>query len=88
MRSDCKCHYDNRNKDMICMSKICMRGNCAVRFISNLLKEKVHPWYGINNKQILIIPGIVDIYTPKKILVKESMYIPVNDPETGCIINQ
>lgn len=73
---------------MICMSKICMRGNCAVRFVSNLLKEKVHPWYGINNKQIRIIPGIVDINKPKKIRQKESLYILVNNTETGCIINQ
>ena len=88
MRSDCKCHYDNRNKDMICMSKICMRGNCAVRFVSNLQKEKVHPWYGITNGKILIIPGIADLYTPENILQNESMHIPVNTTETGCIINQ
>jgi hypothetical protein len=47
------------------MSKICMLGNCAVRFVSNLQKEKVNPWYGINNKQILIIPGIVAYLYPK-----------------------
>jgi hypothetical protein len=48
---------------MICMSKICMRGNCAVRFVSNLYKEKVHPWYGIANNKLQIFPGIVDLYT-------------------------
>jgi hypothetical protein len=45
------------------MSKICMRGNCAVRFVSNLYKEKVHPWYGIANNKSQIFPGIVDLYT-------------------------
>jgi hypothetical protein len=70
------------------MSKICMRGNCAVRFVSNLQKEKVHPWYGITYEKTLIIPGIVDLYTPKNILQNKCLHIPVNTTETDCIINQ
>ncbi len=45
MRMSSKCHYDNRNKNIICRSKICMLIHCAIRVVQNLQKKKPSLWY-------------------------------------------